>query len=247
MRAIFVPIIGVMLLTCFHDSAKAVDPAKKADDHRIRVLVELLASKNKPPKRYPFPATYDKNAQVIVYLAIQQLLAEGSAGFDTLIKHFDDARYSYTFALPDDECPETVGMVCYSIMRRCIKCYDNEIHYIASEQWELSPKLDSPSLAEWWKRNRSRPLWEIQVEGIDRALAFMEKASFETTHRHWRLSEFVPPAVFESHRKDNLRILKEMRASIVAQKVAYRPKSLEKELDNPYDPMLGLPWTTNPR
>jgi hypothetical protein len=247
MRARVVPIIGVMLLACLHDSAKAADPSKKADEHRIRVLVELLASKNKPPKSYPFPASYDKNAQVIVYLAIQQLLAEGSVGFDTLIGHFNDTRYSYTFALPDDECPETVGMVCQSIMWRCIECYGNEIHYIASEQWELSPEFGKPNLADWWKRNRSRPLWEIQVEGIDREIAFMEKASFKTTHRHWRLREFVPPAVFESHRKDNLRILKEMRASIVAQKVAYRPKSFEGRLDEPYDPMLGLPWTTNPR
>ncbi len=246
MRARFVPIIGAMLLTCFHDSAEAVDPAAKADEHRIRALVELLASKNKPPESYPFPASYDKNAQVIVYLAIQQLLAEGSAGFDTLVEHFNDTRYSYSYAAPDDVYPETVGKVCQSIMWRCIKCHDHEIHYIASEQWDLSPNLGKPNLADWWKRNRSRPLCEIQIEGIDRAIAFMETARFETTHRHWRFREFVPPAVFESHRKDNLRILKEMRASIVAQKVAYRPKSFEKKLDYD-DPMLGLPWTTNPR
>ena len=229
MRARFVPIIGTMLLTFCHDSAKAVDPPEKADEHRIRVLVERLASKNKAPESYPFPASYDENAQVVVYLAIQQLLAEGSAGFDTLIEHFNDHHYSYSYAAPDEVCPETVGTVCQSIMWRCIKCYDNEIHYIASEQWNLSPNLGKPNMADWWKRNRSRSLWEIQVEGIDRAIAFMENARFDTTHRHWRLREFVPPAVFESHRKDNLRILKEMRASIVAQKGRLPTEIVRKE------------------
>jgi hypothetical protein len=67
MRARFVSIIAFMVFSCSQDVAKAVNPPQKADEHRMRVLVELLASKNKPPERYPFPATYDKNAQVIVY------------------------------------------------------------------------------------------------------------------------------------------------------------------------------------
>ena len=195
MRARFVPIIGTMLLTFCHDSARggrSPGKSRRASDSCARGTVGF---QNKAPESYPFPASYDENAQVVVDLAIQQLLAEGSAGFDTLIEHFNDHRYSYSYAAPDEVCPETVGTVCRSIMWRCIKCYDNEIHYIASEQWNLSPNLGKPNMADWWKRNRSRSLWEIQVEGIDRAIAFMENSRFDTTHRHWRLREFVPPAV----------------------------------------------------
>ena len=86
-----------------------------------------------------FPQGYDRNAQVVVYLAIQQLLAEGSTGFDTLIEHFNDKRYSYTYAAPDGEYNRTVGEACGLIMMRCIKCYHNEIHIITEEQFRLAP------------------------------------------------------------------------------------------------------------
>ena len=74
----------------------------------------------------------------------------------------------------------------------------------------------------------------------------METVRRDKTRLPWRLAEQLTPEVFESRRKDNLRILKEMRASIIAQKEAYRPKSLEKWLDDQFEPMLGLPWPTNP-
>ena len=74
----------------------------------------------------------------------------------------------------------------------------------------------------------------------------METVRRDKTRRPWRLAEQLTPDVFESRRKDNLRILKGLRASIVAQKEAYRSKSLEKWLDGQFEPMLGLPWPTNP-
>jgi len=192
------------------------------------------------------PQDYDRNAQVVVYLAIQQLLAEGSTGFDTLIEHFNDKRYSYTYAAPDDQYNSTVGEACGLIMTRCIKCYQNGIHFITEDQFQLAPNFSKEKMADWWKDNRHRPLWKIQIDGIDRAIALMETVRRDKTRRPWRFAEQLTPEVFESRRKDNLRILKEMRASVVAQKEAYRPKSLEKWLDNPDEPMLGLPWPTDP-
>jgi hypothetical protein len=237
-----------LLITCLQSVAKAADPAAKADEQRIRVLVELLASKNAVSGRDidHFPQGYDRNAQVVVYLAIQQLLAEGATGFDTLIEHFNDKRYSYTWAAPDGEYNSTVGDACVSIMIRCIECYYMEIHLISEEQYHLGPDFGDGKMADWWKRNRHRPLWEIQVAGIDRAIALMETVRRNRTRLPWRLAEQLTPEVFESRRKENLRILKEMRSSIVAHREAYRPKSLDKRLDEPYEPMLGLPWPTNP-
>lgn len=65
-------------------------------EQRIRTLVQLLASKNAALNKLngiEFPATYDKQAQAVVYLAMMQLLQEGSAAFDVLIDNFDDERY----------------------------------------------------------------------------------------------------------------------------------------------------------
>jgi hypothetical protein len=247
MRSRFANVVAFLLLAGFCDGANAASPAPTADVQRIRVLVELLASKNtvSGDTMENLPKGYDRNAQVVVYLAIQQLLAEGSTAFDTLIEHFNDKRYSYTYAAPDDEYNRTVGEACTGIMVRCIECYADEIHFITDEQFQLAPPWGKEKIADWWKRNR-RPLWEIQVDGIDRAIALMETVRRDKTRRPWRLAEQLTPEVFESRRKENLRILKEMRASIVAQKEAYRPKSLGKWLDDPFEPMLGLPWPTNP-
>jgi len=184
---------------------------------------------------------------VIVYLAILQLLAEGDTAFETMIEHSGDKRFSYTYAAPDGEYNCTVGEACVLIMVRCIKCYRNEIHIISEEQRDLPPNFGKEGrLANWWKQNRQRPLWEIQVEGIDRAIELMENVRRDTTRLPWRFAGELTPAVFESRRKDNLRILKELRASIMARKEAYRPKSLEKWKYDEYEPMLGLPWPTNP-
>jgi hypothetical protein len=248
MKSRFAYVVTFLLFTCVQDRASAGSPAATADEQRIRVLVGLLASKNAVSGRDidSFPKGYDRNAQVVVCLAIQQLLAEGSTGFDTLIEHFNDKRHSYTWAAPDGEYNTTVGDACTLIMVRCIKCYYNEIHLITEEQYHLEPDFRDGKIADWWKRNRHRALWEIQVAAIDRAIALMETVRRNKTRMPWRLAEQLTPEVFESRRKENLRILKEMRASIVAHKEAHRPKSLDKRLDEQYEPMLGLPWPTNP-
>jgi hypothetical protein len=248
MKSRFAISVTFLLFTCLQDGADAAGLAPTPDQQRIRVLVELLASKNTVSGRTmeSVPQGYDRNAQVIVYLAIQQLLAEGSPAFDTLIEHFNDKRYSYTYAAPDDQYNETVGGACTGIMVQCVKCYSCQIHFITDEQFRLAPDFSNENIADWWKHNRHHPLWQIQVEAIDHAIALMEKVRRDKTRLPWRFAEQLTPEVFESRRKDNLKVLKELRASIVAQKEAYRPKSLEKWLDNPFEPMLGLPWPTNP-
>jgi hypothetical protein len=248
MKSRFAPVVAFLFFTLLQDGATAAPPAPTPDQQRIRVLVELLASKNtvSETSRHTWPDGYDRNAQVVVYLAIQQLLAEGATGFDMLLEHFNDKRYCYTEAYPDDDCNITVGSACSSIMVRCIKCYNYQIHVITNEQFGLEPDFRKQDLATWWKHNRYRPLWKIQVEAIDQAIALMERVRRDETRRPFRFSAELTPTVFESRRKENLRILKGLRASIVANEEAYRPKSLTKWLYDPHDAMLGLPWPTNP-
>ena len=80
MKSRFAYVVNFLLFIGLQDAANAVSPAPTPDEQRIRVLVELLASKNTVSGRTleSFPQGYDRNAQVVVYLATQQLLAEGS-------------------------------------------------------------------------------------------------------------------------------------------------------------------------
>ena len=108
-------IVTIVLIASLLSSVDASDSVPTSDQHRIRVLVEALASKNIAPGLGDLPKNYDKNAQVVVYLAVQQLLAEGSAAFDILIEHFNDKRYAYTDQCPDGNYDRTVGDVCRMI------------------------------------------------------------------------------------------------------------------------------------
>src|SRR5258708_1372649 len=81
---------------------------EKADDEatkRIKHLIGMLASRNAAPRivgdpgkgedaEITFEKTYDTNLQVPVYLAMQQLLAEGEAALELLRANANDARYS---------------------------------------------------------------------------------------------------------------------------------------------------------
>ena len=242
MQRILAFVLTFVLFACRLSGIDAADSKKTPEQQRIGVIVELLASRNSAPEHTDwkgFPADYDKNAQVVVYLAIQQLLNEGSAAFDVLIEHLNDKRYSYTLAEPsgNDNC--TVGEVCDLIIFQSVKCYDAKISIITTDQFHLDPALEN--MADWWKRNRERPLWQIQVEAIDKAISFMETVDREKAAPGFPPGHRLPPARFGAARKNNLKILKELRASIEARKEAYQPKSLNGRLDE----MIGLPWPTN--
>jgi hypothetical protein len=148
-RRLYAVMLLFLAFVCPPTHADAAGATPTPDQQRIRVLAELLASKNAVcgTQCDRFPKGYDRHAQVVVYLAIQQLLAEGPAGFDTLIEHFKDGRYCYTYAAPDDNYNATVGGTCALIMTLCIRCYANEIHVITDEQFTLPPDFGKEGLA----------------------------------------------------------------------------------------------------
>jgi hypothetical protein len=113
------------------------------DQQRVQMLIKLLASTNTAPEEpiHSFPPNYSRDAQVVVYLAIQQLLAEGSIAFDVLIENSNDKHYCYTYAAPDSEYNRTVGEACVLIVVGNVRCYAREIHIITEEQRYLGPDL----------------------------------------------------------------------------------------------------------
>lgn len=235
-------VLGALALAGRAESREIEDPGKA---ERINALVERLASKNPAPTsragNLRVPVDYDKNAQVIVYLASQQLLAEGADAFDILIAHFKDDRYSYSYESPTGTFNTTVGKVCHRIMARCIECYEFELHLISRDQYAVylfrNPDLD---LSGWWKENRKRPLWEIQLDAIDHALRFMKSARRDKVNPPFAQGGQLPPEEFETLKKENVQILQAMKSSILATNEAFRPKSIEQEGGS----MYLLPWPT---
>jgi hypothetical protein len=225
----------LLILSSTYCYAGDLSPKEK----RLRALVDLLASKNSAPVSDQIPETYDRNAQATVYLVVHQLLAEGTAGIDVLAEHLGDKRYSLTEEAPDDYYNRTVGDVCARIMYRCIRCYENEISLITYKQFFIG-KGSLDNLAQWWKVNRTRPLWKIQVEEIDDAIKFMNAVDGRTATPPYPEGRRIPFEEFEKLRKENLQILKDLRETITARKEPYRPKTL----NGSYKVMVGLPWPT---
>jgi hypothetical protein len=211
---------------------------------RIGILVEMLASKNAAPEgKYgdlTYPKNYDKSKQAIIYLAIQQLLGEGSAAFDILINHVADKRHSYVDEAGNGEWSVSVGDVCVRIMARNINCYECEIYSITMDQDKIDPWWGK-EFVDWLKANKQRPLYELQTESIDRAIKFFETVDREKASTpHPEMRNKMPVDEFERKRKENLRILRSMRASINANNQPYRPRTI----DNEGGSMRDLPWPT---
>jgi hypothetical protein len=215
---------------------------------RVRKLVENLASKNSRPEgelkeNVPierFSKDYKPEAQAVVYKAIEQLLQEGSGAFDVLVEHFNDRRYSYTSASPSGDYNRSVGTVCQIVVDRCIRCYVNEIPLISRDQWEEGCLWKDEKLEDWWKRNRDRPLPEIQVEAIGAQMSAIESLKYESARPSHPKAEKLKREEFERLQKESLKTLSAMRTEIQTSNVPHVPKSI----DSTYDVFTKLPWPT---
>jgi hypothetical protein len=231
---------------------QAVAPSAKETRDRVRYLINVLASKNTAPaiKGNPrmgedavirFSKKYDKSLQVPVYLALQQLLAEGEGAFDLLLAHTGDNRYSFSVNSISDY-NVTVSEACRSIVWRNILCFEPELHILTRSQFGLYPKPgEARSLANWWRKNRHRGLANLQIEAIVASIAFFRKVDGKTAPPWHPEAERLPIKMFNRLREDNLRILKAIRQYIVDKGEPYRPKTLLRGWPN-Y--LFGLPWTT---
>jgi hypothetical protein len=206
----------------------------------------LLTSKNPAPTKKKItewvpPKGYDTKAQAAVYLAIQGLLTDGSTAFDTLLAHFNDERYSFSVEGDQEVHNVSVGEVCRVIMVRTIQCADYEIEILTPDQLDIYiGRTAKGDLAKWWKANKHRPFWEIQVEALDDAIKFMESVDRLKCRKIHREAERLPPQKFEEVRKENLRKLKARRDAIASFEEPHRPKQLQD-----YDwtsEMLMVPW-----
>ncbi|WP_254513263.1 hypothetical protein [Anatilimnocola floriformis] len=214
---------------------------------RIKLLIERLASPNPAPVMddpefesvAKFPANYDRNRQVDVYLATQQLLAEGELALDLLLANPQDNRYSYTMHGVSDH-NYSVSVACDLIAYRIILCFEGEMNVISRSQYiDYLPVTRDKTLAEWWQANKKRGLVTIQLEALDQQIKVMEKLDAATASAWHPEAEQYPRDIFNRLRDENVRTLKSIRAFVAANGKPYRPKSLDSE----YAKFSGLPWS----
>ncbi|HEY2837659.1 MAG TPA: hypothetical protein VGJ26_00810 [Pirellulales bacterium] len=234
----------------------AADDFELGQKGRINYLIDAMASKNPKPDRSGPSARlskdYDPQAQAVVYLAIQQLSQEGSTAFDSLVAHFDDERYSYSYHSPNGIMNVTVGAACRSIMAHILLCYEPSLLNVAGQQGGATPWRDyngekakdrsSRSLAKWWDDHRDESLSKLQIRGIDAQLAFQQSVTLEDARPFNPYSRKITKEVFEQRRVENIKMLKELRASLEREQ---QPR-LTKRDDFSLRYMAGLPWPSDP-
>ncbi len=162
---------------------------------------------------------------------------KGSAACDELIKHLDDARYSFTYDAPSGLNNKSVGTTCHELFFLIVCCYRKELGLLTSKQVSISQVIAKDPQA-WWKANRHRPLWELQIEQIEIASKFFEKLKYEDAPPYPPLPTQRPREQFENIRKHNLSVLKELREKITLTKEPY----VTTKIDTPFAPMTWLPW-----
>jgi hypothetical protein len=249
-----IPLLGVL----------AVSPRLFADEKpdrestkRITHLIDMLASRNRAPKivgdiskreirgkpmgeiaQADFDKSYNSNLQVPVYLALQQLLAEGEPALDLLLRHQDDKRYCLSVHSIEDDENVTVGFICSRIFWAHIFPLNSELHFMTKDQYGVYP-AGNDSVEAWWKNKKKIGLAKVQIEAIDAMLDFMQKADAKKASPWHPLAEKVRPAEFEKRRKKNIRILKAVRETILSTGKPYRPRTCLAW----YEDVIGLPWS----
>jgi hypothetical protein len=226
---------------------------------RITHLIGMLASRNPAPKligeeskreirgkpmgetvQAVFHKSYDSNLQVPVYLAMQQLLTEGEPALDLLLKHQDDRRYCLSIHSIEDDKNETVASICSRIFWAIVLPLEDELHFMTKDQWRVYPAGYDSAVA-WWKDKKKLGLAKVQIEAIDAMLDFMQKADARKAVPWHPEAEKIPPAEFEKRRKENIRILKAVRETILSTGKPYRPRTCLPW----FEYLIGLPWTTS--
>jgi hypothetical protein len=215
---------------------------------RITHLIGMLASRNAPPRiddmkgyaEATFDKAYDKNLQVPVYLAMQQLLGEGEAALELLLRHEDDEGYCLSVTDCDYDKNRSVGFICRRIFWANIRPFQAELHFMTRGGRGEYPNLKGNSLKEWWEGKKKIGLAKVQIEAIDAELDFVQKADAKKAAGPIPDAPPLSSAEFEEARKKNIQILKAMRETILSTGKPYRPRMCINTL---YEQIIGLPWS----
>ena len=252
-------ILLIFAFLLFEHALHAQQPIDAMPDRtrkRVEILIEQLASRNNTPpilgnarrgedQTIRFPESYDKSRQVLVYNAIQTLLAEDDAAIDLLLEHEEDPRYSYSVNSYVDY-NVTVGEACRTIAEAMLIGFENELHVVSRSQFGLFPPREtSPAdksamdLATYWRMNKSRGAAKVQIEAIDAMLEYFKNADAQREPPWHPDARPLPAAEFNRRRDLNIKTLIAMRQLISETGKRYRTNTIE----GAHYCIFGLPWS----
>jgi hypothetical protein len=165
-------IIFVALLSC---AASLRAQERMFDSLKNAELVELLASRNRPPKmmdqlRYriaEFPDSYNHEKQRTIFAAAAELRKRGVAAFPELIRFANDQRYSCLRNRGLGCELLTVGDMCWWIIRMQVDAWE----YALDIQHGSPPRLatvpfEKRELAKWFESKKGWALNDFQKESL---------------------------------------------------------------------------------
>ena len=142
---------------------------------KYRGLVQQLVSPNKEATtdngssgRYALPKGYDVSAQKRIYAARQTLYDEFEEALPFLVEALDDDRYCMTidWAEGDAYYNFSVGKICRNMIASHLEVYRNKMRF-SLRRWH---QYTYPVSKEWWKKQNSRNLVELQIDAINWAI-----------------------------------------------------------------------------
>lgn len=248
----------IFFLTGHSGHLRADDKRDESTKKRVAYLIDMLASKNKAPKivgddsgkeiegkpmgeiaKAKFDKSYNSDLQAPVYLAMQQLLAEGDiATLDLLRKHKDDNRYSLTIISIENAKNKTVGDISTRVFHAHIFPCKDEMWFMTKDQYGRYPVLGKKSFEEWWEEKKKLGLAKVQLEAIDEMLDFMKKVDVSKAGSWHPEAPRVTATEFEKNRKKNIQILTAVRDTILSTGKPYRPRTCFSWAED----MIALPW-----
>jgi hypothetical protein len=147
-----------------------------------KTLVESLANRNTPPtivgergEQEPlFGSNYDWKEQDRIRKLINLLAIHAEEAWPELVKHLDDKRYCITYAIDERPCNLTIASVCNMIIKDSLaQAYRIHLPTRHSENAFVNMRPESVvpiRLKEWCEQNRTKRLYELQLEICERAI-----------------------------------------------------------------------------
>ncbi len=152
---------------------------RKLDSLKNSELVELLASKNPPPRMEEahrativhYPKGYDHEKQRVVLAAANELRKRGVKAFPELLRAIDDQRYCCLKMGGEEEIRHllTVGDMSWCIIQdqvdACLYAgieYGDPIWYLPSMPW----RDEKDKLTKWFQLRKNWTLGQFQKESV---------------------------------------------------------------------------------
>jgi len=224
--AVVLPPLLLLLLAAAApaDPPAALPEKPAASPVDARKMAEALANRNPLPRlaksmegRDPvFPQDFNWSEDARAWLALRSLIEHAEAAWPGMVRHLDDGRYCITVdeALSCEYALNwTVGDACREIIAGALtQGYLRHLRMDKVSYWRLARSdltRDAKKLQAWCASRSGRPLYELQIEICQAALA-------DVQHGAW------PPRVTPERRRDWAAALKADVASLRASRKAYQ-------------------------